>query len=65
MINVLKELNNWNSHQFLASFVPLIVKETNKLNQKSPDGYKKNDVSFIVLFNLMYDWLLIYDPHFI
>ncbi|CAG8528815.1 4749_t:CDS:10 [Funneliformis caledonium] len=38
MINVLKELNNWNSDQFLRSFVPLVIKETDRLNQKSPDG---------------------------
>ncbi|CAB4435369.1 unnamed protein product [Rhizophagus irregularis] len=51
MINVLKELNNWNSYQFLLSFVPLIVKETNKLNQKSPDGttYTTSSVNRFVL----------------
>ncbi|CAI2178661.1 6583_t:CDS:10, partial [Funneliformis geosporum] len=38
MLNVLKELNNWNSDQFLKSFVPLVIKETDRLNQKSPDG---------------------------
>jgi hypothetical protein len=39
MLNVLRELNNWDSEQFLRSFVPMVIKETDKLNQKSPDGY--------------------------
>ncbi|CAG8555168.1 3621_t:CDS:10, partial [Cetraspora pellucida] len=37
ILNILKELNNWNSELFLNAFVPMVVKEADKLNQKSPD----------------------------
>ncbi|CAG8784288.1 11230_t:CDS:2, partial [Racocetra persica] len=37
ILNILKELNNWNSGLFLNAFVPMVVKEADKLNQKSPD----------------------------
>ncbi|CAG8591125.1 2555_t:CDS:10, partial [Scutellospora calospora] len=37
ILNILKELNNWNSELFLNSFVPMVVKEADKLNQKSLD----------------------------
>ncbi|CAG8669579.1 15139_t:CDS:10, partial [Gigaspora margarita] len=37
ILNILKELNNWNSELFLNAFVPMVTKEANKLNQKSPD----------------------------
>src|SRR5206468_871691 len=49
--NVLKELNNWDSDQFLRSFVPLVIKETDKLNQKSPDGYMR---FFLIFFHIIY-----------
>ncbi|CAG8475441.1 15341_t:CDS:10, partial [Dentiscutata heterogama] len=37
ILNILKELNNWNSELFLNAFVPMVTKEADKLNQKSPD----------------------------
>src|SRR5437762_1495080 len=50
MLNVLKELNNWDSDQFLGSFVPMITKEVDKLNQKSPDGYNNKNDLFLSLY---------------
>nr|CAG8471118.1 10487_t:CDS:10 [Entrophospora candida] len=38
ILNILKELNAWNSDIFLKTFVPMVVKEADKLNQKSSDG---------------------------
>ena len=46
ILNVLKELNNWDSDQFLGSFVPMVTKEADKLDQKSPDGYTTRMTDF-------------------
>ncbi|CAG8487765.1 9221_t:CDS:10 [Ambispora leptoticha] len=50
LINVLKELYNWNSSLFLEYFVPSLVKETEMLNKKSPDGkYSTSSANRFVL----------------
>jgi len=38
ILNIFKELDAWNSDIFLKIFVPMVVKEADKLNQKSSDG---------------------------
>ncbi|CAG8564220.1 8388_t:CDS:10, partial [Diversispora eburnea] len=38
ILNIFKELNHWNSVAFLKKFVPMVVKEVDKLNRKSSDG---------------------------
>ncbi|CAG8561777.1 6442_t:CDS:10 [Ambispora gerdemannii] len=50
IINVLKELYNWNSSLFLKYFVPSLVKETELLDKKSPDGkYSTSSANRFVL----------------
>jgi len=38
VLEVLKELNAWNSVEFLKAMVPAVQKEAEKLAAKSPDG---------------------------
>ncbi|CAG8500654.1 3053_t:CDS:10 [Acaulospora colombiana] len=51
ILNIFKEINNWNSELFLNTFIPMVTTEVDNFDRKSPDGIyvTSSTIRFVLL----------------